>query len=114
MPHSAKTAKLPFQLHTFAERLRPCKILMLIDNTCALHMAIKGGNKCSGANELLHSMWLTMATHSMHIRFENVESKKNMADGPSRGSLDIVKSAGAEEVPGVSFGRLGTHQEKFE
>ena len=88
-------------LHTFAERLRGCKILMLIDNTCALHMAIKGGSKCSDANELLHSMWLIIATHSMHIRFEYVESKKNMADGPSRGSLDIVRSAGAEEVHAI-------------
>ena len=48
-------------VHTFIDKLRNKRVVMFVDNMCALHMAIKGASKCDDANEILHDSWLVLA-----------------------------------------------------
>ena len=49
-------------------------------------MLIKGYSHKSDANDIVETAWHLMAALSLDVHFEYVPSKRNIADGPSRGS----------------------------
>ena len=85
-------------IHTWKGRLQGQRVVSMIDNTCAMHMAIKGASKCEDANEILHDCWLTLARGGVDMQIEYVNTKDNGADGPSRGDSKLATLLEAEHT----------------
>ena len=86
-------------IRTFQHWLRGRSTVLFIDNQSALNMCIKGHSPCQDANLILHELWLDMATSEISCDFNNVESKCNLADAPSRDSVHELMRLQGKEVP---------------
>ena len=67
---------------------------------------VKGFSSQPDSSLLVGSFWLTAAHHKLHIYIDHVESKSNLADGPSRNSFVQVIELGGTWTP-PKTGTLG-------
>ena len=63
-----------------------------IDNQGVLHGILKGSMNGPESNALVGSMWLYLAEQDVDLYCGRVESKANIADGPTRYDLSIIYS----------------------
>ena len=69
-----------------------CNVLWTawIDNQGVLHNLLKGCSLPEDANVLIGRLWLSLASGNTSLYVERVESKSNVADGPTRNDLSDV------------------------
>ena len=80
---------------SFADRLKGALVTLYIDNDGVLGSCIKGSSFGPEINLCVGRMWLTIARLGVDVSFARVESKANVADGPTRDFLDVLLGLGA-------------------
>ena len=66
-----------------------------MDNEGARYALISGTSKCQEVSMLVARMWHEAAQNRWGLLFRRVESKANVADGPTRENLEILERLGA-------------------
>ena len=66
-----------------------------IDNQGVVHNLLKGTAASEEANFLVGKLWLELAVDETALFVQRVESKSNVADAPTRGSLDYLTKLSA-------------------
>ena len=103
-------------LATFEDLLVDRHLLAFVDNQAALNMLIKGSSPCEDASLILYDVWLRLAVAGVATHFEYVESKKNLADAPSRGDTTTITAMGSRACdprwPG--WPHIGMHEPRAE
>ena len=79
-----ETLAAPVALHTWSAKLANTQLIHFIDNNSAASNLVKGYSNKSDTTPLIGDYWLTAAEHGIDIYIDRVESKSNLADGPSR------------------------------
>ena len=94
-------------LLTFKEEIRGKRIAVYIDNKAALDIVVKGSSKAADANEVVFTIWQTVAALGVDVQWMWVASKSNLADGPSRGWIKELEELSAVEVKALWPEALG-------
>eukprot|EP00435_Cladocopium_sp_Y103_P073420 s164_g43.t1 len=84
----------PFAFSTWQDRIRNRSILLFIDNDAAGASLVRGYSPKQDSGEIVGQFWLLAAELKTHVYIDRVESKSNIADGPSRNQFDEVLSLG--------------------
>eukprot|EP00435_Cladocopium_sp_Y103_P012194 s2155_g3.t1 len=79
-----ETLAAPTALRTWSHLLCGQQLLHFIDNDSAASNLVKGYSSKSDTSPLIGDYWIVAATHSIDTYIDRVESKSNVADGPSR------------------------------
>ena len=86
-------------MHLLDEILpQPVCIRHFVDNTSAKACIVTGYSKQVDINKLVGMLWYTASHRCMGYYCEWVQSAANLADGPSRRNLQLMRQLGAEEV----------------
>ena len=72
--------------------------MVFIDNTTALACLVKGYARQPDAVSIVGAVWRWLLDHVAEAYFEYVPSKCNIADGPSRGSWQLMAALRAQRV----------------
>ena len=80
------------------EQLKDAWILHYIDSKPAMSCLLKGCSKKSDLNFIAGRVWFEAACLMSQYRAEYVKSSCNLADGPSRGKLELMLQLGAQEL----------------
>ena len=84
----------PFAFSTWQDRVKNRSIILFIDNDSAAASLVKGYSPKIDSGAIVGEFWLLVAQLRAHVYIDRVESKSNIADGPSRNQFDEVKSLG--------------------
>ena len=96
----------PFAFSTWKERLANRSVLLFIDNDAAAASLVKGYSPKGDSAQIVGEFWILVAMLRSHVYIDRVESKSNIADGPSRNDYSLVKS-----LKGIwSSPKLGTFE----
>ena len=97
----------PFALATWGSRFQNRSVLMFIDNNSAAANLVKGYSPQTDSAAIVGEFWLAAAQLRTSVYIERVESKSNLADGPSRLDYSLVKFLGGSwQQPDT--GKLGS------
>ena len=88
----------PAALLTWPDILRNNQVIHFIDNDSAAANLVRGYSPKVDSSALVGEYWLTAAQLGVDIYIDRVESKSNLADGPSRFDLDIMHLYNAHRV----------------
>ena len=89
----------PLALATWPAVLRHTKLFHFIDNDSAAACLVKGYSPQVDSSPLVGDYWLKAAAAGLDVYIDRVESKSNLADGPSRLDYQVVHSLGGKYVP---------------
>ena len=89
----------PLAFQTWADRLQNRLIVHFCDNDSASASLIKGYSPKVDSTSLVGDFWLLVARSHAFVYIDRVESKSNLADGPSRLSFSEVERLGAVWTP---------------
>ena len=84
----------PFAFSTWQDRVKNRSIILFMDNDSAAASLVKGYSPKIDSGAIVGEFWLLVAQLRAHVYIDRVESKSNIADGPSRNQFDEVKSLG--------------------
>ena len=70
-----------------------------VDNTPTKSCVIGGYSKQGGLNTIVGALWYESAHRTLSYRCEYVQSKANLADGPSRRDISVMTRMNAVEFP---------------
>ena len=96
-----ETLAVVLALGTFQGALRGKLVLSFIDNDGVRANIQSGSSRAPETNGLIGSMWLHIASQRIGLYTARVESKANIADGPSRFDFDLMERLGALSVSPV-------------
>ena len=91
LPHSTSTisglelAAVVLSILYFRTSLRNTAVTVYVDNNAALAAIINGDSSPTAAFVLIATLWFVAAANNIALRFERVESSRNIADLPTRG-----------------------------
>ena len=88
----------PVALHTWGSTLRGRQVIHFIDNDAAASSLVKGYSPKTDSTALVGEYWSAAAQHGLEVYIDRVESKSNLADGPSRFLLDEIHRLRATHV----------------
>lgn len=88
-------------LQTYGELIQDSLMHCFIDNNGSMYAWIRGGSKCPEQNIFVGEGWLMLAGLNTNCIFHRVTSESNLADGPSRGDVELLRLLGAQEDPPV-------------
>ena len=83
-------------LTTFQRELNDTLLLDFQDNVGVLGAVLKGSSGCLELNIIVNHIWVQVAQNKIGLHLARVESKANIADGPTRGRWDLLQKLGAE------------------
>ena len=89
---------IPLLLSTFGSALQGCLLLLAVDNQGVLGAMVSGRAGADDLNIGIGKLWLMVADAGISLHIVRVESKTNVADGPSRDYLDLLRGLNAEFV----------------
>ena len=93
-------------LELWSQQLQERSVLLFVDNDSAATNLVKGYSPQPDSSNLVGSFWLTATQLKLHIYIDHVESKSNIADGPSRNSFaEVIRLGGTWTPP--KTGTLG-------
>ena len=84
----------PFAFSTWRDQVRNRSIILFIDNDSAAASLVKGYSPKLDSGAIVGEFWLLAAKLKAHVYIDRVESKSNIADGPSRNLFDEVQALG--------------------
>lgn len=82
---------------TFPDLLDGALWLSFVDNDGVMGGFIKGASRQPETNLMMGKFWLRAAARKQAVNFWRVESKANIADGPTRHDLELLQELGAQE-----------------
>ena len=82
--------------------LRNKAVVIYTDNNAALAALINGDSSSRAAYTLIATFWFIAATYNMSVWFERVETKRNIADLPTRNVALPFSSNEISEFPSLS------------
>ena len=88
-------------LGTFELQLREALVLLFVDNDGVRESLMRGSSRAAEVNMLAGSTWLQLASWRTALYTARVESKANVADGPTRDDLSLVARLSATFVQPV-------------
>ena len=88
-------------MESYGERIRNCCITVYVDNQGVLGAIVTGSSRSPEQNILIARLWMEMAERSVALVIRRVESKANIADGPTRYFLDDLFHLGACQTEAV-------------
>ena len=91
-------------LDTWASLLVGMDVIHFVDSETALGALIKGCSPRTDTSRLVGAYWLRAARLRAFIYLDRVESKSNLADGPSRYDFQRMQAMGAERSDAVVEG----------
>ena len=84
----------PFAFSTWQDRIQNRSLILFIDNDSAAASLVKGYSPKVDSGAIVGEFWLLAAQLRVHVYIDRVESKSNLADGPSRNQFDEIKGLG--------------------
>ena len=75
---------------------------MFIDSMTALSSIVNGWSRHEDTSLLCHSLWRVCNNLGTFAYFDRVESKSNIADGPTKGRLSNLELLGARQISPVT------------
>ena len=84
----------PFAFSTWQDRIQNRSLILFIDNDSAAASPVKGYSPKVDSGAIVGEFWLLAAQLRVHVYIDRVESKSNLADGPSRNQFDEIKGLG--------------------
>eukprot|EP00435_Cladocopium_sp_Y103_P013062 s2693_g3.t1 len=88
----------PVAIQTWAPTLAGQQIIHFIDSDAAAASLVKGYSPKSDSTAMVGEYWSLAAQSAIDIYIDRVESKSNLADGPSRFELDLMDRLSALQV----------------
>ena len=88
----------PAALTTWGASLRGQQVIHFVDNDSAAANLVRGYSPKVDSSALVGEYWLTAAKFGIDIYIDRVESKSNLADGPSRFDWSSLKLYNARHV----------------
>ena len=67
-----------------------------VDNQGVLHSLVRGSSLAEDMNVLIGRMWLQLSSLQIDLSVQRVESKANVADGPTRCDFSKIAKLGAQ------------------
>lgn len=92
----------PFAISTWKSKCSNRSILLFVDNNGAAANLVKGYSAQVDSAAIVGHFWLLAASLKLSVYIDRVESKSNIADGPSREEFELLKSLGARWISPVS------------
>ena len=92
---------IPLAYSTFKDRLGGSRVTVFIDNDAVLSALLHGSAGVEDANLAIGQIWLDMARMGMGFNAARVESRANIADGPTRDSFGLLQELKAAQVQPV-------------
>ena len=92
---------VPLLLATFSAVLKEQLLMLAVDNQGVLGALISGRAGVEDLNMGIGKLWLMIADAGISLHVVRVESKANIADGPSRGHLELLEDLSAVFVDPV-------------
>ena len=83
---------------TFRSLLQGRRVRIWCDNAGGEHALRTGAARSTDHNLIVHGLWLHARRSGYDIWIERVASQENIADLPSRGSFEVMKGLGAQEM----------------
>jgi len=96
----------PLAMMTWKERMSDRHLLHFIDNDGAASSLVRGYSPSVDSAQLVAEYWLHTADARAFVYIDRVESKSNLADGPSRLEFALMQSLKAVFVPPVPVDTL--------
>ena len=84
----------PFGLSTWRDVCTNRSIILFVDNDSASANLVRGYSPKSESSTIVGEFWLLAAALRASVYIERVESKSNIADGPSRLDFSIIQKLG--------------------
>ena len=78
-------------LEVFGNELSGHLLSLWVDNQGCLYSLIKASSKAPECNKMAAHFWLYISRREINARLFYVESKANIADGPTRDDLDLLR-----------------------
>jgi hypothetical protein len=88
-------------MESYGEHIQNCCITVYVDNQGVLGATVTGSSRSPEQNILIARLWMEMAERSVALVIRRVESKANIADGPTRYFLDDLRQLGACQTKAV-------------
>ena len=85
----------PVALATWHDQLKGKRLIHFVDNDSASACLVRGYSPLVDSCALVGEYWLTACYYSIDPYIERVESKSNIADGPSRLDISILQELNA-------------------
>ena len=92
-------------LSTWKDHFNSADVIHFIDSNTALSSLINGWSRKSDTSQLVGEYWKLACRCNCYIYLDRVESKSNIADGPTKDRLGPLIEMGAKEVP-IDWGSL--------
>ena len=89
----------PYFSTVLEHAFRDTDVLHFADNVAANTSAIKGGSSAPDMARIVAALHIRLVQESIRLWIEFVKSEANMADLPSRGQFDLIRTMGAQRVP---------------
>ena len=89
----------PLALATWPSILKQRQVLHFIDNDAAAASIVRGYSPKADSSPLVGEYWLRASKANLDIYVDRVESKSNLADGPSRLEFGLMQFLGAQHAP---------------
>ena len=90
---------IPLAFETFSSLVEGTLSTIFVDNNGVLGGLIKGSCMAADLNQSIGNLWLDIARLQIGLHTVRVESKANIADGPTREFLGLLGELGASFVP---------------
>ena len=91
----------PVSLSTWRHQLKNRQIIHFIDNDAVASSLVKGYSPKADSTWIINEYWSLAAAIGADIYIDRVESKSNLADGPSRFTTHELDSMGARPISPV-------------
>ena len=83
-------------LFSWFEWLEGAAITVYVDNEGARYALISGTSRCKEVALMVARMWHEAATRRWELLFGRIETKANLADGPTRDDFSYLENLGPE------------------
>ena len=88
----------PMALATWEKRIEHRRIILFVDNDAAAACLVRGYSPKTDSSALVGTFWLLASQCKSEIYIDRVESKSNIADGPSRLDFSVLEAMHATAV----------------
>ena len=92
----------PWAIQLWGHILQGRSIILFVDNDSAAANLVRGYSPMDDSCTMVGNFWLTASSLKLHVYIDHVESKSNLADGPSRLNFDELKLLGGIWTPSKS------------
>ena len=82
---------VPLAYATFAEQLAGTSVTAFIDNDAVMSALLHGSAGCDDVNLAIGQIWLDLARMRIAFGAARVESRANIADGPTRDQFTLLQ-----------------------